>query len=306
MKTIIISLALLLSLRSSSQTNGVESEWEYPRISVSYNPIFFLNDYTIQADNNVNINTVTSGINLTNFDPSIDESVTNYIDFFTGHEFKLGIAPLKWIEFGIGYTRLINFVDIPLNATVSQDYSFTGYGTYTAHANLKFSYEPAYNFYLGYVKLNIPLFKNHNEDIRKQFSLNINPQYGFAVIKSVDAHYGIAVPVFPESYSIYGNIPTDPDITEFSLIKEIKPSEEVSNTKTNILSLGISLQCIKYISLYVDFSYYLSFNQDKLYINEYLFQEGSTMGTHVRFPGTITNIMAIKTGISIQIPLKSK
>jgi hypothetical protein len=306
MKTLLISIVLLISLRLNSQTNAVDSEIKYPRISVSYNPIFFLSDYAIEVNNNINRNTVSTGINIINFNPSVGESLYDRVDLFTGHEFKLGVIPFNWLEFGIGYSRFISNVELSLNTQASKDYYLEGYGTFTAHENFKFSYEPAYNSYLGYIKLNIPIYENQPDNEWKQFSLNINPQYGFSVIKLADKYsqYGIASPVFPESYTIYGNYPVDPTISDWKLIKELEPGDEILSSNTNIFSLGVSLQCLRYISIYVDFSYYASFKQDKLYIDEYFFQEGSSTGTHIRFPGTITNSMALKTGISIQIPLK--
>jgi hypothetical protein len=307
MKIYLFLFCLLIASNSIfPQVNSPELKKKFPRLTISYNPVFFVQDYDISINNNVLRNSSTGEIVTTTVDPSIKSEKYCYTDFYTGHEFKIGLLLAKWFEIGAGYHRFISFVNLDLDAQVFQTYNVQGYGSYTAYENLIFKYEPAFNSLLGYLKFYIPLIENKNEDTWKHFSLSFNPQYSFSVNYSQQSYssYGIALPVFPDSYTFNTDYPMNPIIYDYNFIAEQTPTEEILHSKTNLFGLGISFDCLKYVSLFVDFSYYVSFKKEELYIDSYYFEQGSSTGTHIRFPGTITNMAAIKTGIAIQIPLR--
>jgi hypothetical protein len=308
MKTsLLISMVLLISLRLNAQTKAANSGIRYPRITVSYNPIIFLKDYSIEINNSVNRSSAPDDLLVTNFNPSFKEP-SEKLDIYGGHEFKLGLKPLKWIEFGLGYSWYSNYVFSDLNAQYSETYSFSDGGTHTAYENLRLNYGQRFNTFSGYVKFSIPLFKKGDDNSGKSDGLYLNPQYGIAMNHAGGlTTHAIEYPVFPDSYQATHNGSSgysDPSV-EWETLIELETGKEIINSMTNMFSLGISYD-YKYISLYVDFCYYLSYNKDKLFVEHYLFEQSSTTGTHIKFPGTITDMATLKVGIAIQIPLRHK
>jgi len=305
MKTYVFFISLAISVNTFAQSGSSEKENHYPVLIISYNPVFFLHDYDVETSNNIPVSSANGEVINTTIDPSFKDDNYDYNDFYTGHEFRAGLRLSKWFEFGAGYHRFISFIDLDLNAQSSQSYYVQGYGSYTARENYIFKYEPAFNSVLGYIKFHIQLLESKQKGDWKSFSLNLNPEYSFSInfLSSANSSYGIASPVFPDSYTFHTDYPMDPYIMDYNFISEQSPSSEVLHSKTNLFGIGFSFDCLKYLSLYVDLSYYTSLNKDKLYIDCYYFQQGSSTGTHIMSPATLTNMFALKTGIALKIPL---
>ena len=299
--TLVITIFICISAYGKVNFRGATNN--YPLIKFSYNPIFFLSDYSTDINNNINASTFNGEVYITDFDPSVEETLgDNSMDVFGGNEFKLGIILNKWFELGFGYSWYGTGTSLNMNTYLLQDYTFSDGGTHQATKNLRVEYGVKFRSYSGYLKFSVPLYE-HKDDL---FHLNLNPQYGFAINSAANAttDYGVEYPVFPDSYdATYSNGEYSDPPVDWEYVIEMEPPGEILNSKTNLLSLGLSVDFLQYFSVYADFCYYASFNKDKLYIEHYFFDDVTSVLSGFKFPGTITSMPTLKTGIAFIFPL---
>jgi len=289
-----------------SQDNINDHTIRYPRITLSWNRINPRQDYAIEVKN-VDRNSTVSNILNTDFDSQILYPTSIELWFYKGHEFKLGLLPTGWLEFGLGYYFYDCSATLFFKEEISATYLFTDGTSKTFSSNVDFRYSQRFRGPSVYVKFIIPIINHQKKGDEKGYCLNICPQYGFAMSmnKQDYSEYQVEYPVYPSSYETYSPHSSLPPV-EFTLLEEWKLDDNIAKSYLNLFSFGLEFNYLKIFSFYIDYCYYSNLKKENIFLEHNFFQNASTTGTNVRLPGTITTMSTLKVGIAIQIPLRYK